>query len=75
MEEPASFIIKRGKGTLMNSGTKLKHDGFWNRMERATKQVDRWPTWVKGSPKDEGNESTPSKPSKASTAASKVVAP
>lgn len=58
----------------MNSGTKLKHDGFWNRMERATKQVDRWPTWVKGSPKNEGNESTPAKPAKASTATSKVLA-
>ncbi|MGI9075222.1 MAG: hypothetical protein ACR2JB_28765 [Bryobacteraceae bacterium] len=38
---------------------KLKHGSFWDRMDKATSQVDRWPAWVKGSPVNQGHEAPP----------------
>lgn len=74
MEESKGLIIKGGDGKIMIAQAKLKHDAFWTRMDRATKQVDRWPTWVKGSPKNEGNETASPKPVKVSTVESKTFA-
>ena len=53
---------------MMIAPAKLKHGAFWIRMDRATKQVDRWPTWVKGSPRNQGNETVSPKPKRVSTA-------
>ena len=31
----------------------LTHAAFWNRMDRATRHVGKFPDWVKGSPNNE----------------------
>ncbi len=44
---------------MITAAPKLKHGAFWDRMDKATRQVDRWPAWVKGSPVNQGHEAPP----------------
>jgi hypothetical protein len=58
MEEPEEFTIKRGL-IMLTARPKLQHGSFWDKMDKATRQVDRWPEWVKGSPENRGHEAPP----------------
>lgn len=33
-----------------NTMPQLKHAEFWEKMERASKEAQKWPQWMKGSP-------------------------
>ena len=65
-------IIKRREQDR-DDPLKLKHGAFWNRMDKATRQVDRWPPWVKGSPVNQGNETPPTRQALAKIAEAKSL--